>query len=107
MTGLWAERYRVRQLEGPKHFLLQNVQTGSVAHPAPILWLVSAPTPGVSAQGLKMTDQTPPPSAVVENGSSHTSAPPPYRHSVHGTPLPEPYLVLYVHYPGWLIISRC
>jgi len=67
MTGLWAERYRVRHLEGPKYCLLQNVQTGSATHLAPIQWLVEAITPGLSVQA--------PSSAVIENGSSHTSAP--------------------------------
>ena len=67
MTGLWAERYRVRYLEGRKYFIFQNVQTGSVKHPAPIQWLVGAITPGLSVQA--------PSSAVVENDSSHGSAP--------------------------------
>ena len=67
MTGLWAERYRVRLLEGPKYCLPQNVQTGSVTHPAPIQWLVVPITPGLSVQA--------PSSADFENDSSHTSAP--------------------------------
>ena len=67
MTGLWAERYRVRHPEGPKYCLLQNVRTGTATHPAPIQWLLGAITPGLSVQA--------PSSAVVENDSSHNSAP--------------------------------